>query len=141
MIYTKILQDSHGEIFELNDKKIENFFCIQVLDSVTKELKPCLFWLKVCELDSWNRFFVDEFLCSWDIYEELDLDDFNDEDFPYFDFCQKYDLNQDVIKSIKVKEIKIENCYFINLTIEFENCNIIIENDSNGNSILFKKIK
>ncbi|MFN8672780.1 MAG: hypothetical protein U0457_11960 [Candidatus Sericytochromatia bacterium] len=134
----RILQDYKGEIIELNNKKVEKFFCVQTKDDQTGILSPCLFWLKTYEQKHWHRFFVDEIMCAWDIYEKLNEDDFNnEEDYPFFDVCQKYELNNLEINSIIIEEVFLESKYYNRLTIEFiKNIKVLIESDMDGKKII-----
>jgi hypothetical protein len=138
-MFKRILQNSTGEIIELNNKKVEKFLCVQVKNDETGDLTPCVFWLKVFEQNNWNRFFVDEIMCAWDVYEELNENDFNDDEFPFFDVCQKYDLKGLKIGSIISKEVFSKSINYNKLTIEFlNNTELVIETDMNGNRKIIK---
>lgn len=114
----RIFQDYIGEIKDLNNKSIDQFFCIQSINDETEFISPCVFWLKVTEDNNWHRFSVDDILCAWNIYENLDETDFEDEEeFPYFDMCKVFSLKNLKIYSIKVFDIN----GLVHLLIKFHN--------------------
>jgi len=53
-----ILQDNNGNISEIHGKTIERLICVESLHDNFKKV-PCLFLLKLNQLNVWYRFFLD----------------------------------------------------------------------------------
>lgn len=105
MTFERIIQDNSGEIQELKGDKISKFICVQTMNDKLESLSPCLFLLKTFNSNNWHRFFLDANICFWDKYEELPENDLADqENYPWYDLGDKYQLNDLEIISVIITE-------------------------------------
>jgi len=103
-----IFQDYEGSITELNGQKCKALLCVQVIDG-EKRITPGVFWLNVCD-GRWHRFFLDSsyYFLSWTEYNELNLSDLEDDDYPVLDVGKKFGLEDCKIAKIEMRQVQVE---------------------------------
>jgi hypothetical protein len=103
----RMFQDIDFKVKSAKGKKLEQL--IGVEDVVNPEHGPILIYIKM-EGISWSQYFLESCFGVWENWGEIDTED---EAYSYPDYAKKFEVENQVLKSVYCKDNEI--------TLEFEN--------------------
>lgn len=134
----RIFQDHSGDIPFVNNKTIEEFFCVFTLVDETETFIPGVFWLKTREDTRWHRFFLDAWLAYWEIFDELAADVFDDpEDFIVMDLTEVSRLAGTRITRVTAEQLEWRNTPSTGIRIMFSSGQELRVYENDDHSELF----